>query len=383
MAGKKILIVDADAASRNFVARNLMEQSYEVSQAGSGKEGLILAWRDRPDLLIIDPLLPDLKGEEIAAKLRQDVRTAKAPLIALSSDSSAARIKPCLDAGFNDYIAKSGQAMQVLNETIQRLLGHKIITKQGGYLIVFLSAKGGVGASSLCANLAMNIAHNRPEASVAVVDMVLPIGSIAPMVGGEGMTNLVTVTDKNVDETTSEFYRKHLSLLPFWRFYLLAGSPDPETSSHLKVGRIWEIVNTLQATYDYVVLDLGRSLSKFGLALIQHADLAVLTISADLSTIKVTKILLEYLKSKGLQDASFFTILNRAVGLEGLSKLEIEKILGLEIKAAMPYLGSNFALANNQRQPFALKFPGDLAAAVLSDAARRMVTDAQRSRAES
>jgi pilus assembly protein CpaE len=203
------------------------------------------------------------------------------------------------------------------------------------------------------------------------------------MVGGDGLTNLVTVTDKNADETTSEFLGERLTMLPLWRFYLLAGSPDPETSSHLKVGRIWDIVNTLKATYDYVIIDLGRSLSKFGLSLIQLADLVALTISADLSTITLTKILLEYLKSKGLNDASFFTILNRAVGLEGLSKPEIEKILGVEIKAAMPYLGSNFALANNQRQPFSLKFPKDTAAIVLSDAAQRMIYEAQRLRAES
>lgn len=48
MPEKKILIVDADVASRNFIARTLADQKYEVIQAGSGKEGLICAWRDHP-----------------------------------------------------------------------------------------------------------------------------------------------------------------------------------------------------------------------------------------------------------------------------------------------------------------------------------------------
>ena len=102
MPDKKILIVDTDVASRNFIARNLMAQKYEVIQAGSGKEGLICAWRDRPDLIVIDPTIPDVKGEELASKLRQDPRTINVPLVALSSDPSVKRIKYCLDAGYNE-----------------------------------------------------------------------------------------------------------------------------------------------------------------------------------------------------------------------------------------------------------------------------------------
>ena len=44
MPEKKILIVDADVASRNFISRNLQNQKYEIIQTGSGKEGLIYAW---------------------------------------------------------------------------------------------------------------------------------------------------------------------------------------------------------------------------------------------------------------------------------------------------------------------------------------------------
>ena len=172
-----------------------LDQKYEVIQAGSGKEGLIYAWRDRPDLAVIDPTITDITGEELARKLKQDARTANMPLIALSSDPSVARIKSCLDAGFSEYITKSGQAMSMLNEMINRLLGISgALVKQGGLLMVFLSAKGGTGTSSICANIAMNIGQNQPEARVVVVDMVLPIGSIAPIVGYEGPQNIVTVS---------------------------------------------------------------------------------------------------------------------------------------------------------------------------------------------
>lgn len=382
MAGKKILIVDSDVASQNFIARNLLEQKYEVLKAGSGKEGLIFAWRDHPDLLIVDPILSDLRGEEVVTRLRQDGRTANLPLIALSSDQSIARIKSCLDAGFNDYIVKSGQAISTLNETIGRLLGYTTAAaKEGGLLIVFLSAKGGTGTSSLCANIAMTVGQNQPQARVVVVDMVLPIGSIAPIVGFDGDQNLVTLSDVMPGEMTGELFNERLSELPDWKFHLLAGSPDPESSNHLNVGRVGDIINTLRANYDYIFVDLGRSLSKFSLALIQNCDLIALIVSTDLSTVTLTKTTWEYLKNKGVEATSVYTILNRAVGLEGLSKPEAEKVLGIEIKTAMPYLGGNFALANNQHQPYSLKFSNDTAAIVFKQIAQEMSELAHRLRA--
>lgn len=101
MPKKTILIVDSDVASRNFIARKLYDANYDVMQAGSGKEGLICSWRDRPDLIIVDPIVADLSGEEFASKLRNDARTAQIPLIALSSDPKGTRSAACLEAGFN------------------------------------------------------------------------------------------------------------------------------------------------------------------------------------------------------------------------------------------------------------------------------------------
>ncbi|MFN8412232.1 MAG: response regulator [Anaerolineales bacterium] len=373
MPEKKILIIDADVASRNFIARNLAAQKYEIIQAGSGKEGLIGAWRDRPDLIVLDPTVSDLRGEDVAVKLRQDSRTINIPIIALSSDPTVSRIKSCLDAGFNEYIAKSGQAVSILNETVNRLLGVTAATaKQGGLLVVFLSAKGGVGTSSLCANIAMNISLAQPEARVAVIDMVLPIGSIAPIVGYQGPQNIIAVSNLAPSEVDEEYFKNQLIEMGVWKFRLLAGSPDPESSNHLNVGRIWDIVAEIKLSYDFVFVDLGRSLSKISLPLIQHADLISLVVGTDMSSVNLTKTLLDYIKNKGVHEDGVYTILNRAIGLEGLSKTDAERILDISIKTAIPYLGSNFPLANNQHQPYSLKFPKDTASIIFADAAREI-----------
>lgn len=381
MPQKKILIIDADVASRNFIARRLQEQNFDVLQAGSGKEGLIYTWRDRPDLVIADPTLADLKGEEIASKLRNDSRTAKLPLVALSSDHAVTRSKTCLDAGFNDYILKSGDAVSQLNDAISRIFGFSgDEMRRGGVMIVFLSAKGGTGTSSICANMAMNISQKEPDARLAVVDLVLPIGSIAPIVGYTEQQNIVTIADLPASETTPAFFRKNLPEIKNWHFNLLAGSPDPELSNQLKVGRIWDIIKSLKESYDYVLVDIGRSLSRITLPLIQYADLTTLLISTDASTISLTKTLWDYLASKGIKPESVYTILNRAIGLEGLSKANAEEILGITINATIPYLGTNFAFANSHHQPFTIKFPNDTTAIIFQETAKEMAARAQKLR---
>lgn len=382
MAGNKILVVDADTASRNFVAAALQKAGYQILQAASGKEGLIAAWRDRPEVIVIDPVVADLKGEDLATRLRSDARTSKTPLIALSSDAQPARSRTCMDAGFNEYLIKTAQAVPVLIDTVGRLLGNTAAAaKEGGLLIAFLSAKGGTGTSSLCANIAMNIAHNQPEARVVVADLVLPIGSIAEIVGYEGDQNLVTICELPASETGPEFFRGNLTEMAVWKFHLLAGSPDPERGNDLKVGRIGDLIGALKSTYDFVLIDLGRSLSRISLPLIEHADLIAMIVSTDQSTVRLTKTVWDYLQSKGVHSTRVYTILNRAVGLEGVTKTEAEKLLGIEIKTAMPYLGGNFALANNHHQPIALKFPNDTASIVLKETAQQMAALARRLRA--
>jgi CheY-like chemotaxis protein/MinD-like ATPase involved in chromosome partitioning or flagellar assembly len=381
MAGSTILVVDGDLASRNYIATALQKEGHRVLQAASGKEGLIFAWRDRPDIVVADPNLPDLTGEELAARLRSDPRTAKLALIALSRDPSPARQKSCTEAGFNEYLVKSAQAIPTLISTVSMLLmGEQAAVKSGGLLIVFLSAKGGTGTSSLCANFGRSIADHQPDARVVVGDLVLPIGSVAGIVGYREEQNLVTMAAMQPSETTPGFLLSRLPLMEEWRFHLLAGSPDPQHANELAVGRIGELVSGLKSSYDFVLLDLGRSLSRISLPLIEHADLVALILGADMSTVSLTRILWDYLQSKGLQAASMFPILNRAVGLEGLTKAEIEQMLGIAIKTSIPYLGGNFSMANNQHLPYSVKFPRDTASIVLKDTSQQMIDLARRQR---
>jgi MinD-like ATPase involved in chromosome partitioning or flagellar assembly len=138
------------------------------------------------------------------------------------------------------------------------------------------------------------------------------------------------------------------------------------------VGRVGDIILSLKEAYDYVLIDIGRSLSRITLPLIQQADINVLIVSTDISTVSLSKTILGYMKIKGVNTDSIYAMLNRAVGLEGLSKPETEKALDIPIKVTMPYLSSNMGFSNSQHQPFSLKFPKDTASIVFQDAAKEM-----------
>jgi len=383
MAGSNILVIDGDLISRNYLAQALQKVGHHILQAASAREGLISAWRDRPDLIIADPAMTDLSAEQFAARLRSDARTANVPLVALSSDMHPGRARSCKEAGFNEYLVKNAQVIPSLIETVTRLLGGVVeVVKQGGYLMVFLSAKGGTGTSSLCANIAMNIANTQPDAQVVVVDMVLPIGSIAGMVGSVNEQNLITISEQPAAVTTPEFFRNTLKEIETWRFHLLAGSPDPERSNELVIGRIDDIVSTLQLTYDFVLLDIGRTLSRISLPLIEHADLIAMIVGSDLSTVNLTKTVWDYLQARDVKAASIYAIFNRSIGLEGVTKPEAEKIIGIPIKSVFPFLGGNLAMANDQHTPYSVKFPRDTASIVLRDSAQQMVGLAKSLRAQ-
>jgi CheY-like chemotaxis protein len=381
VVGKSILIVDDNPASRIYLANHLRAKQFEVLEAPTGKEGLITAWRDQPHLILFDPTLRDIADQEFIHKLRSDPRTGKIRLVALSSDPAAARREICLRAGVDEYLVKSSQALQALEESLARLFEEehhltpvkKEEEEERGLLIVFLSAKGGTGTSSLCANLAMNIQQAEPDARVVVADLVLPIGSIGQIVGDDGKLNLATVSELPNGQTNTEYFHKNLPRPERWQFQLLPGSPDPQHGNSIRGERIGQIVDTLCFAYDFIILDIGRSLSRISVPLIQKADLIVLIVSTDQSTVQLTKTVWNYLQTQDVTNQKVYAILNRAVGLEGLTKAQAEEIIGLPIKTAMPYLGSNFALANNLNQPITLKYPTDTASIILKETSEDMV----------
>lgn len=385
-----VIVIDSDRRSCQFLGNLLTQKGYLAQTTTSAKEGYIIALRDRPDVVIFDPALTDMPALELVRRLRGDKRTSGALLIALTATSQSEHLGELLAAGCNEYLVKSQEAIErifailtetdaLMNET--RPIGGVKRTHLGGVLVVFLSAKGGTGTSSMCANVAQVLGETHPEREMAVIDLVLPIGSIGQIVGYQGEFNLIEAARKPSEELDPDFLRRVTAPLETWGFRLLAGIPDPESSNALDASRIPAIIETYRRAFDVVFVDLGRSLSRISMPIILQADVIVMVTASDMATATLTQTVWKYLEEKGVAQRNVYVLLNRAVGLEGVSKSDAEKIIGLPIQATIPYMGANFSLANNQHLPVLRKMPNDTAAMMIAQVSRQILETAYQNRA--
>jgi putative ABC transport system ATP-binding protein len=102
----KILVVDHDKNTAHYVCRCLEMAGYDVLQAHDGETALQAMRREKPDLVVLEPLLPDQDGLELIRTVRADPRFVRLPIIILSARSSEADKRLGLDTGADDYVGK-------------------------------------------------------------------------------------------------------------------------------------------------------------------------------------------------------------------------------------------------------------------------------------
>ncbi|MBI3996081.1 MAG: response regulator [Candidatus Omnitrophica bacterium] len=104
--GKKILIIDDTKDILFVVSRRLKSWGYEPLIAESGEEGLRIVEERAPDLILLDIMMPKMKGRDVCARLKANPKTAHIPIIFLTALGLADHIKAGMDLGAEDYIVK-------------------------------------------------------------------------------------------------------------------------------------------------------------------------------------------------------------------------------------------------------------------------------------
>jgi len=103
---RRILIVEDESDLAELVALNLERAGYQTAVAHDGRQALAEASRSQPDLILLDVMLPELGGVEVAKRLRVDTATADIPIIMLTARAEEADEVIGLAAGADDYITK-------------------------------------------------------------------------------------------------------------------------------------------------------------------------------------------------------------------------------------------------------------------------------------
>jgi len=115
----KILIIEDNDDNRDILKHQLEYLGYEVVEAATGLEGLSQVEHDQPDLVIVDIMMPEIDGREVARRLRAGAKTKDLPILAATVLFHSEDIKSCLEAGCNDVLTKPFTLQQLRDKLEQ------------------------------------------------------------------------------------------------------------------------------------------------------------------------------------------------------------------------------------------------------------------------
>ncbi len=118
---KKIIVIDNDVMSHNFVVNCVQAEGYHIICAENGVVGLQLIKKHLPDLVICDLVMPDMDGYTILSNLREDPLTAITPFIFLTAINTKASLRKAMELGADDYLTKPATSDELLRAIAIRL----------------------------------------------------------------------------------------------------------------------------------------------------------------------------------------------------------------------------------------------------------------------
>jgi len=118
---KKVLIIEDHADMRELLSWQVELMGLVPVLAGQGREGIEMALAERPDLIILDIMMPGMDGWQVARELREQPGIKDVPILAATALFRETHLKACTDAGCNGYIVKPF-TFQELQAKVQELV---------------------------------------------------------------------------------------------------------------------------------------------------------------------------------------------------------------------------------------------------------------------
>jgi CheY-like chemotaxis protein len=120
----KILLVEDNEMNRDMLSRRLQRKGYQVVMAEDGAQGVLLARKETPDVILLDMSLPVIDGWQAARELKADGTTKGIPIIALTAHAMSGDREKALAAGCDEYDTKPVEMPRLLGK-IEALLEKK------------------------------------------------------------------------------------------------------------------------------------------------------------------------------------------------------------------------------------------------------------------
>ena len=318
---EKILIIDDDVDTLRLVGLMLQRQGYQISAATNGEQGLAKAFKEVPDIILLDVMMPNMDGFEVTRRLRKNPATQSIPILMFTAKSQLDDKVIGFEAGADDYLTKPTHPAE-LQAHVKALLG-RAETKKGkeapaappeqrGRVIGVLAARGGLGVSSVATNLAAAL-FNRTQSDVILAELTPGKGTIGTELGITGQKGLNEILSDSPVEITRE--KVQSALVPHGSgLKVLPASENPRDVYLTGQVKHYEIlISCLSGLARFIVLDLGTGLPPFVQSILPLCNDRIIVVEGALNTINQTKLMIEEIIKLGIDKSGILVILNNRV----------------------------------------------------------------------
>lgn len=339
---EKILIVDDDLETLRLVGLMLQRQGYQIASARNGTEGLSLAETEKPDLIVLDIMMPDLDGFQVSAKLRENPITAEIPILMFTAKSQVDDKVAGYEAGADDYLTKPVHPAELIAH-IKALLGRTrnrgtSPAQKRGHVLGLLAAKGGMGVSTLTLNLGIAY-YQRTRADVIAMELRAGQGTWAGELAfpnAEGLMNLLTQRAGEITRTSVE---NELVRTTYGIRLLLASSASKDYNVLINsVNQLETIIQHASTLASFILLDIGNPFLPGFEKILSHCDELILVAEPQPYSLRRTNQLMDELHELGFGKSKLLNVIivNRVRADLQLSAVQIQEMLGRPISLVIP-----------------------------------------------
>ncbi len=379
----RVLVIDDDPGILKLVDRTLGTRGYEVFTAANGLEGLNRVQATKPDIVILDKVMPDIDGFEVARRLRREPDFAHIPIVILTGASQLGDKLDAFNAGADDYLTKPFEVDELaarLAALLRRAEAFKAAQSQSldtvdtARLIAVHSLRGGVGCSSLALNLAYGLT-NLWRTPTLLMDMVLASGQVALMLNEaikRSWSDLTAFDSASFDIDALEGILNHHSS----GLHFIAAPKDPIDAEEVSSDLLKRATALLKPRYEYMVADLPHDFSDVSLDTLEAAEVILLILAPELVSIRAASVTLNTYGELGFEKEKIRLILNKTIATSSLNAKQIEEALHHPISLVLPHSPKRFVGAINRGVPLLESHPGDSISAQIEDFAFRLSKEA-------
>jgi len=348
----KIIVISPNKVLREEILQSVRgvgaPEHVVVFGDGFGSLGHAVA-TEHPDLLIIDSVCVENGNLSVLESI--SVRSHSLSIILLSQNASSEFLMSAMRSGVKDVLSLPLQAsdLQAAVGRVELKLRQSAPKSKKGKVIAFVGSKGGSGATFLACNLAYILAETSGT-KVALLDLNLQFGDAVLFVNDHVPSNTLADVAKNIRRLDASLLKSSMvQILP--NFSVLAAPEDAESAQDVKPEHIDALLKLTTSEYDFVVMDIGRTLNATGVKALDHADLIFIVLQETLPFIRDSKRLLHAFHSLGYAKEKIKILLNRHEKGGDIRLIDVETALGMKVYKTIPNSYEAVSASVNQGVP--------------------------------